>query len=279
MNIFVTGASGYIGRAVTGKLRAAGHAVRGLARSGAAAEKLKAIGAEPVAGDLRDSATIEAAARNSDVSIHLAMEFSAEAPALDRAAIDALIAAQRPFVYTSGIWVMGDTGGHVADETTPVHPTPLVAWRTSHEKMVLDARGVVIRPAMVFGRNGGFVAGFVEAAKTGVVQIVGTGENRWPFVHVDDLADLYVLALRAQPGSLYFAAAGPSIPVKQVAAGAAALEKGARVETIPLEKARQTMGLLADALVLDQLISARKVMQELGWNPKAESVLEELSLA
>jgi nucleoside-diphosphate-sugar epimerase len=283
MQVFVTGATGYIGRVVTEKLRAAGHSVSALARSGEAARKLKSLGAEPVRGDMRDASAIENAARNSDGAIHLAMEFSADAPRLDRAAIDAILAglgrSGKPFLYTSGVWVMGDTAGHAVDESTPVNPTPLVAWRPSHEQLVLRAdgvRGVVIRPAIVYGRNGGFTGSFAEAAKKGVVQFVGTGENRWPFVHVDDLADLYVLALRAAPGSLYFAANGQSIAVRDVAQKAAG---SARVEAIPIEEARKTMGPLADAMTLDQLVSARKAVTELGWAPKAPQVLEELASA
>jgi nucleoside-diphosphate-sugar epimerase len=281
MQLFVTGASGYIGSAVTEKLIGAGHRVAGLARSDAAAQKLEKAGASVVRGDLRDVSVIESAARESEGVIHLGMEFNANAPALDRGAVDAILAglggSGKPFLYTSGIWVMGDTGGHVADESTPVNPTPLVAWRPVHENLVLHAegvRGVVIRPAMVYGRGGGFAASFAEAAKNGVVRFVGTGENRWPFVHVDDLADLYVRALGAPAGSLYFASAGPSVPVREVAKSAA---RGARVEAMPIEEARQTMGALADALVLDQLISARKAEQELGWAPRAKPVLEELA--
>ena len=59
---------------------------------------------------------------------------------------------------------------------------------------------------------------------------------------------------------------------RQVAAAAA---HGATVETIPLEAARQTMGPLADALTLDQLVSAERAVRELGWKPQAPSVLEE----
>ena len=283
MNLFLTGATGYIGSAVTERLIAAGHAVAGLARSDASARKLERAGASAVRGDLRDVAVIEAAARQSDGVIHLAMEFNGDAPLLDRSAVEAILAGLRrsgkPFLYTSGIWVMGNTGGQVVDETTPVNPTPLVAWRPAHEKLVLGAefvRGIVIRPAMVYGRGGGFVASFMQAAKKGVVQFVGAGENRWPFVHVDDLADLYVRALHAAPGSLYFATAGPSVPVRQVAERAA---HGARVEAMPVDEARKTMGALAEALTLDQLVSARKAERELGWMPRGKPVLEELASA
>jgi nucleoside-diphosphate-sugar epimerase len=112
-----------------------------------------------------------------------------------------------------------------------------------------------------------------QARERRVIRIVGTGENRWPFVHVDDLADLYVLALSAAGGSLYFASAGPSIPVKEVALAAA---HGATVESIPIEQARRALGPVADALVLDQIISSRKAVRELGWSPKRQPVIEEL---
>ena len=172
-----------------------------------AARKLARLDAEAIHGDLRDTTAVREAARQSDAVIHLAMESSSAAVALDRALIDAVVAALqpsgKPFIYTSGIWVMGSTAGQVADESTPVNHTPLVAWRPAHEQLVLHAagvRGIVIRPAMVYGGSGGFLREFVLAPNTqGAVRYIGSGENRWPFVHVDDLADLYVRALQASP--------------------------------------------------------------------------------
>jgi nucleoside-diphosphate-sugar epimerase len=283
MTVFVTGGTGYIGGVVLEKLRAAGHDVTGLARSSAAARKLESLGATPVRGDLRDAATLTSAARASDGVIHLAMESSPESPRLDRtlveAAVEGLRGSGKPFLYTSGIWVLGSTAGCIADEATPLNPPPLVAWRPAHENRVLRAegiRGIVIRPAMVYGRGGGFAGDFARSAREhGVVRYVGTGENHWPFVHVDDLADLYLLALEHAPaGALYFAAAGPSLPVAEIARAAA---RGARMESISLEVARKTMGPLADALTLDQSIDAGKATRELGWKPKARSIREELA--
>jgi nucleoside-diphosphate-sugar epimerase len=128
---------------------------------------------------------------------------------------------------------------------------------------------------MVYGRGGGFTGGFARAAREhGVVRYVGSGDNRWPFVHVNDVADFYVLALQARGGSLYFLSDGPSVPVKAVAEAAA---HGANVESIPLEEARRSMGIMADALVLDQVVSSRKAARELAWKPRGKPVLDELA--
>jgi nucleoside-diphosphate-sugar epimerase len=280
MKIFVTGATGYIGGVLVERLRGFGHQVIGLARSEAARRKLEAAGVLSAPGDLRDTASIARGAREADAAIHLAMEHSADTAELDRAAVNAMLEEYRltgrTLIYTSGVWVLGDTGGVEADEETPLRPAPLVAWRPAVEQLVLHAqgpRGIVIRPAMVYGRGGGFVGDFArQARERRAVRIVGNGENRWPFVHVEDLADLYVLALGAQAGSLYYASAGPSVAVKDVAAAAA---HGAPVEGIPVDEARRALGPVAEALVLDQLVSSRKAARELGWSPKARPVLED----
>jgi phosphoglucomutase len=284
MRIFLTGATGFIGTALTGKLQAAGHHVVGLARSEASAARLRARCVEPVSGDLRDGAVIAAAVARCDAAVHLAIEFSAEAARLDRIAIDSILEglgkSGRPFLYTSGVWVMGNTGDAGVDEDAPVNPPPLVAWRPQHERLVLEAqgvRGVVIRPARVYGRGGGSGEAFRKEARTaGVVHHIGDGANRWPFVHVDDLADLYVLALGAAGGSLYFASVGAPVRVRELASAAAA---GVPVEAVPLADARATMGPLADAQVLDQVIASTKAQRELGWKPVEPGIIASMRLS
>jgi nucleoside-diphosphate-sugar epimerase len=217
MKVFLTGATGYIGTAVAQRLRAAGHQLSGLARTDQAAAKLEAAGVTPVRGDFTNPAAVASGARSANAVISMATTYDAkvDAPAVD-AILDALAGSNKPFIYTSGIWVNGDTGGMVVDETTPPEPVELVAWRKAVEDRVLEAAGrgvrsVVIRPAIVYGRGGGIPAGFRDSArKEGAARFVGSGGNRWPMVHVDDLADLYLLALeRAPAGTLLLAVSGP----------------------------------------------------------------------
>jgi nucleoside-diphosphate-sugar epimerase len=108
--------------------------------------------------------------------------------------------------------------------------------------------------------------------------MVGTGLNRWPFVHVDDLADLYVLALdRAPAGTLLLAVNGPSHPVRDVATAASrGAGGGGRITEWPLEEARKTLGAYADALVLDQQASGRRAQELLGWRPSRPDVIADI---
>ena len=285
MRLFLTGATGYIGTAVAERLRAAGHRLSGLARSDQAAERLGAAGVEPVRGDFADPATVGAAAREADGTISMATTYD---PAVDVPAVNAMLSAladsDKPFIYTGGIWSYGDTGGAVVDETTPVKPIPRVKWREDLENRVLAAVGrrirtILIRPAIVYGRGGGMPAEFFESARReGAPRVVGTGENRWALVHVDDLADLYLLALEKAPaGTLLLAVGAQSVRVRDLAK-AASRGAGAngRIITWPLEEARAARGEYADARALDQQASGARARETLGWQPHRPGPLEDL---
>ena len=231
MRVFLTGATGYMGTAIAEALRKAGHTVDGLARSQNKAKQLEARGIHPVLGDLLKPETLAEAARSADGVIHTANTNDADAPRTDRAAsqaiLEALKGSEKQFVYSSGVWVLGSTGQQVADEQSPMNPPALVAHRFGLEREVLayknqGVRPIVIRPAAVYGRGGGLLNMLVDSARqSGAARFVGNGENYWPFVDVDDLAQLYVLALEKAPaGSLYIGAHGPSYRMRELAEAA-----------------------------------------------------------
>ena len=286
MIIFLTGATGYIGSAAAAALQQAGHSVIGLARSDQAATQLRLRSIGVHRGDLSSPASLTEAAA-ADGVIHTGTTNNGE---LDQAAVrvmlDAIAGTGKPFIYTSGVWVLGDTRGRVADETWPVNPAALVAWRPAAEQLALNAcerkvRAMVIRPGVVYGRGGGIPADFVQSARTtGAARYVGTGENRWPVIDVDDLADLYARALEQAPaGTVLLAGDGSAHRVKEIAEAASiGAGAGGRTESWPLEEARKTLGAYADALVLDQQVSAGRARTLLGWKPRASGILEDLRL-
>ncbi|HVX65747.1 MAG TPA: NAD-dependent epimerase/dehydratase family protein [Bryobacteraceae bacterium] len=286
MDVFLTGATGYIGEAVADALVAAGHAVTGLIRPGKDTRFLAGRGIRPFEGALENPAPVAAEAARNDALVHTAFDWGPNGGLVDAgfvdAALDALEGTSKRFLYTSGVWVMGDTAAG-ADEDSPLNTPPLVAWRAATERKVLDSgargvRGIVIRPATVYGRGRGLVANFVKSAReTGTAIIVGSGENYWSFVHIDDLARLYTLALDAPPGSLYIAASGSPLRMREVARAASeAAGTEGRIQSWVMDEAVVAMGPVVQGLVLDQRVSGQRAERALGWKPQAPSVLEEL---
>src|SRR3989440_9490959 len=195
MQVFVTGATGFIGFAVAAALRRAGYRVWGLARSETKARRLLQHEIEPVIGNLADPKTYLDVASECALLVHTGFDYSANGVAKDRTAIDTLLEAGRrgakpkTFIFTSGVWVYGDTGDRMVDETTPPNPPKLVAWRPAHEQIVLQAGGVlclVIRPGDVYGGPGGLTRPWVGGPAPGGPPVGGGGgRHRRPLVPGD----------------------------------------------------------------------------------------------
>ncbi|MCC9305807.1 NAD-dependent epimerase/dehydratase family protein [Kitasatospora sp. RB6PN24] len=275
MKILVLGATGYIGAAAVDRLVQDGHEIIRLVRDSAkiAPELPHRV------GDLSDPASLGAAVTDDiDAVVHIATPTGDEAA--DSAAIDALLAplrgTGRAFVYTSGVWVLGATGDAPVDEEAAANPIPIVGYRPRIEQQVLDAaadgvRATVLRPGIVYGNGGGIPAMMVGWAREhGTGRYVGTAGTRWPVVHVEDLADLYALALgKDAPGGVLHGVALEEVPVAALAAVADVAAGGTgRAEPWPAEAATAAFGaLFAEALGLNQVVSAQRTVTALGWQP------------
>src|SRR6267378_3586675 len=95
MQVFVTGATGYVGFAVAAALRRAGYRVWGLARSEAKARRLTRHEIEPVIGDLADPKTYLEVASDCALLVHTAFDYAAAGVAKNKTAIDTLLDAGR----------------------------------------------------------------------------------------------------------------------------------------------------------------------------------------
>jgi nucleoside-diphosphate-sugar epimerase len=282
MRVFITGGSGYIGRAVVKGLVAEGHDVEALVREPQAASAMSDIGAEPRLGHLGELELLRAAGDRSDAVIHLAPSD----PETDLAASTALQErlGDRPFVFTGGAWVYGDTDG-VVDEDARLAPPPIVAWRVANARPIMSAadqggRPVLIMPGAVYGDNAGLItAALIGPARSqGYSSYVGGGGNHMALVHRRDIARLYVLALGAPAGSRYLGVGESDVTARQVAQAASrAAGAGGATRSLTLDEARQVWGPLADALALDQQFTARRARDELGWVPQEAGVVEYLA--
>ncbi|WP_406346837.1 NAD-dependent epimerase/dehydratase family protein [Streptomyces sp. NBC_00648] len=285
MKVLVLGSTGYIGSAVVRRLAAEGHQVVHFMKDASRPPTEAAM----VVGDLTDPASLRAAVTDDiDAVVNLATPTGDEA--VDTAAVDALTerlrGSGRAFVYTSGVWVLGATGDAAVDEDAPTNAIAIVGYRPRIEQRVLatggeDVRAVVVRPGIVYGRGGG-IPGLMTgwAREHGTGRYVGSAATRWPMVHVDDLADLFVLAVtKASSGSVLHGVAHEAVPVAALAAAADVAAGGTgRAEPWPLEEAAEAVGgPFAEALGLNQVVSGQRAVTELGWRPSRPSVLTELA--
>src|SRR5512144_148960 len=137
MQVFLTGATGYIGSAILEALLKGAHAVTALVRDGDKATPLKARGVAPILGEIANPARWRDAAAGKDAIIHAAIDHGPNRVKEDRIAIETFTRLAPPvFIYTSGIWVLG-AAPQPADETaSTANPAQETAWRVEHEKKV-----------------------------------------------------------------------------------------------------------------------------------------------
>jgi nucleoside-diphosphate-sugar epimerase len=287
MQIFLTGATGYIGSSVLETFLRASHDVTALVRDPEKAKTIASRGVHPVIGDLGTPASYADAAERADVIVHTAIDAPARAQKIDRQAIDAFLAtvtnraasgSPAAFIYTSGVWVLGDTASPVAEDA-PLKPTPFVAWRPEHERLVLEGgrtgapRTAVVRPGIVYGGTRGIIADLLKDAANGLVRVIGEGKNHWPCVYARDLADLYLrVAINPEASGVFHATDEADESVGEIVDSIA---RHARVRPdvrhVPLKEARAKMGPYADALALDQRVRSPRA-RALGWSPTLHSV-------
>ena len=264
-----------------------GHEVTALVRTPEKAEQVSHRAVRALVGDIMRPATYALAAEECDAIVHAAIDASKNGPAVDRMAIDTLLAAATRradaglpacVIYTSGLWVLGSTDG-AADEDSPIAPPDLARWRPEHEQIVLDAsrgkalRSIVLRPGIVYGGARGIIGDLLKDALNGLVRVVGTGSNHWPCIYERDLADLYVrLATHADAVGTFHANDEADECVDDIVDAIARHAKmRPDVRHVPIEEARAKLGPYADALALDQIVRSPRA-RALGWAPTLHSV-------
>lgn len=210
----VTGASGFVGRALTARLADEGLDVRAVTRGGAALQPHVQV----VHADVRDADGLTAAFRDAEVVFHLAAHThdlkSTDDSAQQRAityggTIAALRAAEAcevsHFVLASSLAVFGPVGNEAVAEDHPCRP------HTPYGQAKLDAEDAVrsfaqrtgryaasIRPAMIYGAGcPGNLPRMIRAIMARRFPPIPEFGNRRSLVSVDDVVDALVRAWRS----------------------------------------------------------------------------------
>ena len=292
MQVFVTGATGFIGTELVQDLIAGGHHVRGLTRSDAGAEQLKAAGAEAHRGNLTDLDSLRSGAMGMDCVVNLAfnhgdMSKFAQNAADEIKAIEALGSVLEPgklLVVTSGIGTTAGAPGQVRKESDPPAESAVMPRRPEQAAQAFAAKGVhvgIVRlPQVHDKRKQGLVTMLIQIARTkGVSAYVGNGTTRWAAGPLKDVAHLYRLAVEKTGPRVttYHAVEEEGVSLRDIAE---TIGKGLKVPgvSIPAEKATEHFGMLfGHAAMLDMPASSEWTRKTLGWEPNGPGLIEDLA--
>ena len=295
MRVFVAGASGAIGSRLVPQLIAHGHEVIGTFRSPGNAERLRALGAQPVALDLLDAPAVRQAVLDAapEAIIHQATALANVrfGRSLERAfgptnrlrteGTDTLLAAAREagvrrFVAQSfASYRYAREGGPVKTEDDPLDPAPpAMATQTNAAMRHLDeavagAGGVALRYGGFYGAAND---GLVKPVRKRQFPVIGDGDGVSSFIHLDDAAAATVLALEHDVAGIYNITDDEPAPMRDWLPALAAALGAKPPRHVPLWLA----GLIAGQGMVMMAVGSRgasneKAKRVLGWTPRYPS--------
>ena len=250
---FVTGGTGFLGRAIVQRLLGAGSQVRALARSEASAGELGAVGAEPVRGDVLDLDALAAAMHRCEVAYHAAGAnafclrdptplFEVNVRGSENVIRAAARAGVRRVVYTSSAATLGEAGGTIGSEGSPHRGWFLSNYERSKfeaEQAVFEAAHemgievVSVNPASVQGpgRDTGSARLLLDYLNGRIKAVV---DSRLSLIDIADCTEGHLLAAsRGTPGERYVLS-GATLTVREgLALVASLLGTERRLRVIP----------------------------------------------
>ncbi|OJD32108.1 3-beta hydroxysteroid dehydrogenase [Diplodia corticola] len=290
--IFITGGSGFVGSAAIELAISRGYQVHALSRSESSDAKLTKLGAVPVRGDLRAFDVLRQQSAQADIVLHYADSFFdnvaqdyAGVVRTDKAAVDAMSAglegSNKPFVITSGSLVVASTGAETSEDS-PLWEKPLndriLSERHALEQCSKGIKVSAVRLApFVHGRGASGVKRVMTMfSNAGKAMYVGSGDVVTSAVHVDDAADLYLLAAEKAEAGEAFNAVAENVTMRDLA------EAIGDVLQLPVnsvfydDAAAQWGEFFARFLSTENWASGKKAADKLGWGPKGRRILDDV---
>lgn len=286
--VFLTGATGTVGRAILAELLATGRfAVTTLVRSDAAALEVESLGAVAVCGAMEDSRVFEALAGRAryDFIIHAAQahysEFSTEEiDRLDRRAVENLERLRsdetRLMVYTSGVWVYGAMPpGSLISERSPLNPFDAAAGRAELLRLQIRRASTpwleLCPPSIVYGRNGP-LRRIVEWLRASDLETIDDRTVSWSVIEAHDLGRAFVAALdRGRAGEFGLPAEAQAVGVVDfyeaiaAALGCGKIVPRSRAHWAALRSEHEVARMYAS-----QPVDSSAFRNATGWSPGSE---------
>jgi nucleoside-diphosphate-sugar epimerase len=280
MRTLLIGATGFTGMVTARRLLKGGHDVAGLARNEGNEKTLADAGVKSVKGDVLKPETIVPLLPNFDAVMSLVrVDLPDELKAV-KVMLDALEGTGKRFVFTSGTGVMSIKTEGEWDETSFAEDDPFTrsgnaGRRVDTEDLVRAAskrgvHGMVVRPPLIWG-PGGIARSIMclhASARSGAVAYLGRGLNMTSNIHVEDLAEILVLAMeKGVSGALYHAVSGEQ-SWRAMALEVARL-RGLPTRSVGIEEAEELFGKAYTNVVFRCCNRTRcpRTRKDLGWTP------------
>ncbi len=286
MKVFVTGATGVLGRRAVPRLREAGHEVTAVSRTTQADRRLREVGAEPVRLDLFDPVAVAAAAGGHDAVVNLATRIPPAARAWRRrawrendrlrqeaatnlaaAATDAEVLVQESIAF-----LYADHGAERIVESDRVRPgaataSALAAEAAAHACTRDGRRGIVLRFGQFVAPDARHTRDLVAMAQRGRLAMLGDPAGYVSLLAGDDAARAVVAALQAPAGTYNVAEDEPATRAEHASALAAAV--GRTVRPLPAWLGRSR---LAEPLTRSHRLSTARFRHATGWQPHVPEI-------
>lgn len=294
MRIFVSGATGVVGRRVVPLLLAAGHRVTAVGRSPDAHKHLKSIGATPVQADLFDPSALRTAVDGHDAVINLATHMPSSSVAMlfqqawrlnsrirtigVRNLVDAALACGvSRFIQESFALAYADHGDEWITEDEPLEPARYNATVVDAERSVdrfnqSGGTGVVLRFAAFYGPDAMQMESYIQTLRWGWAGLPGGASCFISSISHDDAASAVVAALNANAGAYNVV---DDVPLRREEYfGSLARELKLQPPRFFPPWTAPLFGALGDTLARSLRLSNQKFRAETGWLPKWPSVRE-----
>ncbi|HZS77860.1 MAG TPA: NAD(P)-dependent oxidoreductase [Ktedonobacteraceae bacterium] len=291
MNIFLTGATGVLGKATLPLLLAAGHKVYALSRSESNATIIRQMGAEPITVDLFDSQALAKVLKETkaEAVIHLATKIPPTTRAGKlaswqendhirrdgtRALVDAaLTTGVQTLIYPSYYFVYPDSGDRWIDaESTPPQPHPIVQSTLDAEAEVArftkaQRRGIVLRMGSFYGPQVPSAMEQYRMAQKGFAMMPGRGEAYLCSIWIEDAARAIVIALVEAPAGIYDIVDDEPLTRDAFATTLAQSVGKRRLFRIPNGILMLLVGALRGVATRSQRVSNRRFKELTSWRP------------
>jgi nucleoside-diphosphate-sugar epimerase len=295
MKVFVTGATGTLGRPVVQRLIKSGHQVLALSRSAENDSIIRSFGGEPVSANLFDLDSLRKGMKGAEAVLHLATKIPAtrnigrprawlETDQIRREGTRTLVDAALEFgcsvfVYPSIVFLYPDCGDKWINATTPPQPAEYL-------RSTLDAEAEVARFAARGGRGislrmGGFYNAtssqskeMLRTARLGFSPVFGRDSAYQPFIWVDDAAQAVVTACLEAPSGIYDIVDDEPLTRGELRKVIAQAVQRPKLRRLPNFFTSLVLGVTTDTLTRSQRVSNQQFKRVTSWKPEVPNARE-----